>query len=362
MLDLLVSRAPDPVAFADIERIVWDAHVTRETIKQRVTLLRESLAQIGMDGTAIEAVRNHGYRTTLVMREAQPARAWPVRRMIGLAATTALAALAALFLTWQGRDTHDAAKPLLAVIVDPAAPGSDTVQAEAVRRDMVRAFSKFGGVQVIDRLPSPGAAPAYIVRLSLDTSANKGQLATELVDGGTGVVLFAERYPVSATQSDRAVLHFANYVHAHVSAFSGGGEGMSEESRARYAEAYRLWRLGDRQSLVGARNSLAALADGADASVMSRSLLARVQSDLVLRHGEPIALARTAELNIRALIARHPGLGDLRYSLSSALLAQGKRQEALDALRVAQQTMPFLSRDVMAIEGRSRHQPGTSDH
>lgn len=362
MLDLLVSRAPDPVPFADIERIVWDAHVTRETIKQRVTLLRESLAQIGMDGTAIEAVRNHGYRTTLVMREAQPARAWPARRMIGLAATMVLAALAALFLTWQGRDTDDAAKPLLAVIVDPAAPGSDTAQAEAVRRDMVRAFSKFGGVQVIDRLPSPGAAPAYIVRLSLDTSANKGQLATELVDGGSGVVLFAERYAVSAAQSDRAVLHFANFVHAHVSAFSGGGAGMSEESRARYAEAYRLWRLGDRQSLVGARNSLAALADGSDASVMSRSLLARVQSDLVLRHGEPIALARTAELNIRALIARHPGLGDLRYSLSRALLAQGKRQEALDALRVAQQTMPFLSRDVMAIEGRSRRQPGTSDH
>lgn len=362
MLDLLVSRSPDPVSFADIAHIVWNAQVTRETIKQRVTLLRESLEQIGIDGTAIEAVCNHGYRTTLQIGIAQPGRGWSVRRKIGLAASVVLILAAAMLLAWQYRDTDDAAIPLLAVVATSPSSGSDPADGEALRRDMVRAISKFEGVQVIDHLPPSGTSPAYVVRLSLEHSGQDRDLATELVDGRTGAVLFAEQYRISPSQTDRAVLHFANSIHAQVTAFSSGAAGISADARARYAEAYRLWRLGDEQSLVGARNSLQALAEDPDANLIARSLLARVQSDMVLRHGAPKTLARQAELDVRALIARRPGVGDLRYSLSRTLLAQGKREEALGELRIAQQTMPFLARDIMAIEGRSETQRGGLDN
>lgn len=361
MLDLLVSRAPEPVSFADIEETVWNAQVTRETIKQRVSLLRESLEQFGIDGAAIEAVRNHGYRTTLLMSVAEPARGSFARRKIGWATSAVLIPVAATLLAWTYRDTDHAIRPVLAVVATSPARGSDSADGEVLRRAMVRAISKFEGVQVIDRLPSSGTAPAYLVRLSLESSGRDRRLATELLDGRTGAVLFAEQYRVSHSQSDRAVLHFANYVHAHVSAFSASGAGISDEARARYAEAYRLWRLGDRQSLLGARKGLEDLVDEPEASVIARSLLARVQSDLVLRHGEPEALARKAELDVRALIASRPGAGDLRYSLSRTLLAQGKRDEALDELRIAQRTMPFLSREIMAIEGRSGGQSGESN-
>lgn len=357
MLDLLVSRAPEPVSFADIEQTVWNAQVTRETIKQRVTLLRDSLAQIGIDGAAIEAVRNHGYRTSLQMSAAEPARGWPLRRTIGWAAGLVLVVAAALLLAWQHRQTDNAAKPLLAVMAAPS-PGDDPADAATLRRDMVRAISKFEGVEVIAGRPSSGAAPAYVVRLSLEDAGQDQRFAAEFVDGRTGAVLFAERYHVSPAQTDRAVLHFANNIHAHVSAFSAGSDAMSDGARARYAEAYRLWRLGDRQSLLGARHGLDALAGDRDASLIARSLLARVQADLVLRHGEPIALARRAERDMRTLIARRPGVGDLRYSLARTLLAQGRREEALDELRIAQRTMPFLSREIMAIEGQSEVQPG----
>lgn len=353
LLDLLVSRAPDPISFADIEQIVWNAQVTRETIKQRVTLLRESLEQIGIDGTEIEAVRNHGYRTTLKMSVAGPAPATARLRKSGLAAGIVLILGAAVLLAWQNRDGGDADKPVLAVVTASSAPGTDPAEGEALRRDVVRAISKFEGVQVLDRLPAPGMAPTYLVRLSLENSGEDQRLATELVDGPTGAVLLAEEYGVSPSQSDRAVLHFANNVHAHLSAFSVGGGRMSDQARTRYAEAYRLWRLGDRQSLLGARKGLAGLVAEPEASLIARSLLARVQADLVLRHGEPVELARQAERDVRALIARQPGVGDLRYSLARTLLAQGKREEALGELRIAQQTMPFLSRDIMAIEGRS---------
>ncbi len=361
MLDLLVSRASDPVSFADIEQMVWNAQVTRETIKQRVTLLRESLEQIGIDGTAIEAVRNHGYRTTLPMSVAEPALGRPTRRKIGLAASAVLILVTAMLLAWQYRDTDDAAKPVLTVVAASPAPGSDPTDGEALRRDMVRAISKFEGVEVMDRFPDSGTSPAYVVRLSLENSGQDRKLATELVDGKTGAVLFAEQYRASPSGSDRAVLHFVNNVHAHLTAVSSGGAGISDHARARYAEAYRLWRLGDRQSLLGARGSLKALAGDPDANLIARSLLARVQSDLVLRHGQPKAFARRAELDVRALIARQPGVGDLRYSLARTLLAQGKREEALDELRIAQRTMPFLTRDILAIEGRVDAQRGRPD-
>lgn len=360
MLDLLVSRSPDPVSFADIERVVWNAQVTRETIKQRVTLLRENLEQIGIEGAAIEAVRNHGYRTTLQIREVGPQRSLSARRRIGLAAGVALMLAAALVLAWPRRDTEGVAKPLLAVVAGASDSSSDAAAVDALRRDMVRAVSKFDRVDVIDRLPSTGPAPAYLVRLSLQRSGQDRRLAAELVDGSKGTVLFAEQYGLAASQTDRAVLHFANNVHAHVSAFSASGGEISGEARARYSEAYRLWRLGDRQSLLGARKMLAGLASAPETSLIARSLLARVQSDLVLRHAEPQSLARQAEQDIRALIVRQPGTGDLRYSLARTLLAQGKREEALDELRIALRTMPFLSREIMAIErgsGTSRDEP-----
>jgi DNA-binding winged helix-turn-helix (wHTH) protein len=359
LLDLLVSRAPDPITFAEIEQTVWNAQVTRETIKQRVTMLRESLEQIGIDGAAIEAVRNHGYRTTLQESVAEPAHASPPRRWTAWAAGIVLFLAAAGVLAWQFRDSDTVSKPVVAVALASPAPGSDAAQAEALRREVVRAISKFEGVQVTDRAPPPGEAPIFLVRLSLEAPGGDRKLATELVDGATGAVLFAERYAVSPAVAERAVLHFANNVHAHVSAFSPSSGKVPDDTRTRYAEAYRLWRLGDRQSLLGARKSLAAMADEPEATLIARSLRARVTADLVMRHGEPAALARQAELDIRALIATRPGVGDLRYSLARTLLAQGKRDEALDELRIAQQTMPFLARDILAIESSSEVPSGT---
>jgi thioredoxin-like negative regulator of GroEL len=78
-----------------------------------------------------------------------------------------------------------------------------------------------------------------------------------------------------------------------------------------------------------------------------------------MRHGELAALTRQAEFDVRALIARRPGVGDLRYSLARTLLAQGKGDEALDELHIARQTMPFLARDIVAIERLSKLPSGT---
>ncbi|HEY6965517.1 MAG TPA: winged helix-turn-helix domain-containing protein, partial [Erythrobacter sp.] len=163
LLELLVSRAPEPVAFAEIEQTVWNAQVTRETIKQRVTMLRESLEQIGLDGGAIEAVRNHGYRTTLQESVAEPVTAAPPRRWMAWAAGIVLILAAAGVLAWQFRDPGGVSKPLVAVALATPAPGSNVAQAQALLREVVRAISKFEGVQVTDRVLPPGKAPNFLV-------------------------------------------------------------------------------------------------------------------------------------------------------------------------------------------------------
>ncbi|WP_164522031.1 winged helix-turn-helix domain-containing protein [Sphingomonas koreensis] len=361
LLDLLASRAPAPVSFAEIEQFVWNAQVTRETIKQRVTMLRESLTQAGINGTTIEAVRNHGYRTLLTTTAIETGRRDPIRSKVAAVVALVLGLMAAVSLSLALRSAPATGPAILAVAATPPPPGVDPAAWDSLRRGMVRALSKFEGLQVVDHLPASGTPPSYLVRAAIEPSAQGQGVSIELVEGGTGAVLFAEQYRYIPTDTDRAVLHFANNIHPQLASLSANGAAMPDEARLRYAEAFRLWRLGDLQSLNGARERLHALASGPEPTLLARSLLARVQSDLVLRHGAPGALARQAELQLRPLIATHPGVGDLRYSLSRSLLAQGKRQEALDQLRIAQRTMPFLSRDIIAIEGRTQSQIGGSE-
>lgn len=363
LLDLLVSRSPDPVSFSEIEQAVWNAQVTRETIKQRVTLLRDSLEQVGLDGAAIEAVRNQGYRTSLQMSVVEPAGAASQKPRIAWVAGIIITAIGvALMLAWQLRDAGTSAKPVLAVVLELPVRGTDPAEAEALRRDVVRTISKFEGVEVIDRVPASGFVPDYLVRIWLDGTGFDRTLSAEFVDRPNGTILFAEKYAVSPANAERVVLHFANNLHAAMSALSISRGRISDDARARIAEAYRLWRLGDRQSLIGARKSLEGLSAEPEARATAQSLLARVQADLVLRYGEPVTLARQAERDVRALIARQPGVGDLRYSLARTLLAQGKRDAALNELRAAQRTMPFLVRDILALEHGPDLARGTANH
>ena len=63
-------------------------------------------------------------------------------------------------------------------------------------------------------------------------------------------------------------------------------------------------------------------------------------------------LARARGISVESV--KHAGIVE---SAAGTLLAQGKRDEALDELRIAQRTMPFLARDILAIE-RSSEAPG----
>jgi predicted Zn-dependent protease len=222
---------------------------------------------------------------------------------------------------------------------------------------LVRDLSKIENIRIVDRPAQDREAHALLARLSLDRDGAGLRLTTELVDSRSGAILLAESYRYDPRSVDRALAHFANNTHAIITGLSLqlGSGGLAPQSgvvHAAYARAFRLWRQGDRQSLDAASSTLnGLLADRGDVP-LAASLLARVKADLVLHHGSDISLAREARRDAARLVAAHPDIGEFRYSLARALLALGEHRMALDQLQVAQQTMPFLSRDIQALKQR----------
>ena len=364
LLDLLASRAPDNVSYDEIEHTVWNAQVTRETIKQRVKLLRESLAPLGASETPIEAVRNVGYRTTLEIGliEPRPWRFGPPVPSAWIAAIIVVATVAIL-ITALSRSTDTIVPPTL--LVESAAPpaGVDAGAWEGARRMLVRDLSKVENIRVIDRPAKGRETPALLARLALDRDSAGLRLTTELVDSRSGSILLAENYRYDPRHVDRAFMHFTNNAHAVITGLSLqlGSAGFAPQPgavRASYARAFRLWRQGDRQSLDAASSILQGLLAARGEVPLATSLLARVKADLVLSHGADIELAQEARRDTARLVTARPDIGEFRYSLARALLALGEHPMALEQLRIAQQTMPFLSRDVQALE---RRVPETSE-
>lgn len=357
LFDLLASRAPNDVSYAEIEQVVWNAGVTRETIKQRVKLLRESLAQLGAPEMTIEAVRNVGYRTTLDIGLIEPRRWHAGRRLPFAWIAIVVVAAVAILIAVLARSTDTIPPP--ALLVESAAPpaGVDLAAWEGARRLLVRDLSKVEGIRIVDRLPQDRNAPALLTRLALDRDGAGLRLSTELVDGKSGAILFAENYRYDPRNVDRALAHFANNAHAIITALSLqlGSNGFTPQPdavRATYARAFQLWRQGDRQSLGAAHSILQELlADRGDVP-LAASLLTRVKADLVLLHDADIGLAREARHDAARLVAARPDIGEFRYSLARTLIALRDRGAALDQLRIAQRTMPFLSRDIQALEQR----------
>lgn len=85
VLALLLCRSPEAVSVAELLDTVWAGKVvTRDTVKQRVKVLREELPSTVRDGL-IQNVRGYGYRMVAVEREAGPPATR--RRWLALAGT-----------------------------------------------------------------------------------------------------------------------------------------------------------------------------------------------------------------------------------------------------------------------------------
>lgn len=360
LLQVLSMQAPEEVRFEEIERAVWGAHVTRETLKQRAKLLRDALSGLGLPEEAISAARSVGYRLTVPTREYDAAAPGNVhgwfRGPRALAAAGGLAAaicVTALMVTGLWRASPDALQ--IAVV---EAPGSADVRAgDAINlsRDLANYLAGVEGIDVLAAEAPDGRTSDLIVDYGLTGSGDDARLFLRLVDAHSGLILSAEDYAYDAQDNERSIAHFANLIHSNVKTLSLrlGRNGQAPQPRAarrEYESILGLIRGADSRDLAVAYDRLGVLVKKRPTFALARALRVRVAADLVLRHGQDKQLAERAVIDARTLVEAHPFAADFRYALARALLATGEEAEALVNLNAAARDLPFLERDILVLE------------
>lgn len=352
LLALLAEIAPNTVSFEKIERDVWGTGVTRETLKQRVKLLREELRELGVPDTAVEAVRNTGYRLTIAVAVREKPRTLALPYIAGIAAI-----LPGTLIWACGAGTATDNRLTIAVVTET--PQSDSFQAEqrAVRDGLVRDLSRLDEIAVLDPSIRASSKGDLVTTIAMYPRRQGHLLSVKLADAPTGYVLWAESYAFDAARVDQTVQHAANNIHANAVALgstlgAGGYPAQSSDIQRSYMQSLRLWRSGEKSGLLDAQGGLRAILREEPDFLLATSLLARVNADLVLGYSYPQALATTSEQGLDRLLDKHPHFADFRYSMARVQLALGRRSKALAELRRAEPAMPFLARDIRALEGQ----------
>lgn len=359
LLQLLSEHAPAAVSFDDIERVVWAAHVTRETIKQRAKLLRDALVALGLPEETIAAVRSVGYRLTIPAGVYDaPARGaglgvlnWRGFATAGgfVVAIVAAALIAGGF--W--RQPLDAIQ--IEIVQTQATTDIDPQALSNVSRDLANYLTHVEGVAILATASSGARASDLIVDFAITGPQTDARLSLRLVDRHSGLILWAEDYPFDASDYDRSLAHFASNVHANVETLSlrlgrNGQERQPRAAREEYESVLALTRGAGESELLVAQHRLNVLLTQRPDFALARALRVRVLADLVLRHGHDRRLAATAIAEARSLVEAHPFAADFKYTLSRAQLAAGDEAGALRNLYSAARDLPFLERDIQALE------------
>ena len=360
LLQLLGEHAPAAVSFEDIERAVWAAQVTRETIKQRAKLLRDALVALGLSEEAIAAVRSVGYRLTVPAGVYDaPVRSGARRRLRAwrlpavVSASVAAIAAAALIAGALWRPPPSALQ--VEIVQTQALTDVDTQTSSKVSRDLANYLAHVEGVDVL-AAASPGErASDLIVDFAITGRRPAAQLSLRLIDGHSGLILWAEDYPFDALDYDRSLAHFASNVHTNVETLSLklGRNGQDQQPRAareEYESILELTRSAGEQDLLVAQRRLDTLVAQRPAFALARALRVRVAADLVLRHGHDPRLAARAVAEARSLVEDYPFAADFKYTLARAQMAAGDEAGALLNLYAAARDLPFLERDILALE------------
>ena len=182
-------------------------------------------------------------------------------------------------------------------------------------------------------------------------------MALELVETDTGIVLWAESYPLNEASWDRAVTHFVANIHAQVETLGMrlGQDGFPQQPRkvqALYLSASSLARSDAEADLLAARARLETVLSTRPNFALARALRARIDARLAMGHGHGPLLAQRALGEARSLVDAHPDVAEFRRTLATAQMAVGDLPEALRNLEIAQRDMPFLRRDVLAVKQR----------
>jgi len=359
LLLLLSERAPEPASFDEIERVVWAAHVSRETIKQRVKMLRDSLEELGVHAGGIESARNVGYRLTRSLTQYEPPvdgktesairrfRAWTV----GLAVC-----LSGVFVYSVLSEQSVSATPLSLSVVRnaPAIGGQPRSPAwDAAYEMLARELSRLSNLAVVAADDGQRETDLMVGMDRLPAGPYE-TLSLELIETETGTILWAETYDLDQAGYGKPISAFVADVHKQIVALGlQPGQEIPATKVNRAGQLYRsaasLARSAKEADLLAARAQLDASLDMRPTLAIARSLRARINARLVIEHGHDQQRALQALNEAWALVDAHPDVPEFRRTLATAQIARGTLAEALANLEYAERHMPFLRADVAAL-------------
>lgn len=379
LLRLLAERAPAPVSFEEIEREVWGAQVTRETIKQRVRLLRNALSTIGAPDDSVEAAHSVGYRLTVEAQLAEkadpasgPQTGKPIPPFAAVAAMLGAALLLAVVLFFRSGPAEEPGPLRIAVLTELALSEPRELETAAwqdANRRIATQISKLQGVEAIATLSSDtlGAVRArdaartlsadmIILSALIDRDA-AAYMSMQLIDGASEAILWADEYQFSEDNAAKAVTHFVGNVQSAISkteaALQNAETAPKDRSRrSAYFDALKLVETPSPDNVRAAIAKLDTLLETDPDFALARGLRARLTADLVIRNELDASAAREALKDARAAVAQEPAIAELKYALARAEIAAGDFTAALDHLHEAARYMPFVERDIKALERR----------
>jgi DNA-binding winged helix-turn-helix (wHTH) protein len=368
MLRLLSERAPDPVPFEEIERVVWEAQVSRETIKQRVKLLRDSLVSLGVASGGVPSARNIGYRLvqTFPLYEAQVA-ANPrsgLRQMWGAIFGSAICLSAILAYLFVSNEPTPASQISLAIhshapIAESRLPSSDRY---AAHQRLISEFARMSNLHVMTNDDSKHSADLSVSMESIPDGPYE-TLSLKLVENETGTPLWSESFSLDQDGYEKPVSIFAADALKQIAALGlQPGPDISDEkaSRARqlYLSALPFAKANTEADLLAATDRLDVSLALRPAFSLARSLRARIAARLVMDHRNDERLVLDALEEAQSLVDAHPNVPEFQRTLATVQTAIGSLPEALANLEQAQKHMPFLQSEIAALKRRiAKEQP-----
>lgn len=372
LLDLLAEHRPDPVSFADIEETVWGAQVTRETIKQRISLLRKSLADVGLDEQAIVAVPSIGYRLALSapLLKDDPAPANRRGPMVAIIAGLAVLILA-LSLFLRAEPVQDDTTRIVVVNEATNVGGSAHLAWLEQNRALSGQLAELQGVATIatisrtdiDATRSRDTAielgSDLIISSALVERQGKPQISYQLIDGRNEEILWSGDYDAEGETAMRAGAHILKNINEALLARGKSVERSApDRSVSLYYLALDIVRVPDRENLEMAIAQLDEALTIAPDFPLALALRGRAKADLVLRYGADSSLATEALRDSRMAKTLAPNVAEIDYAIARSLWAAGDEEAALEAMNRAAYYLPYLDREIAAIQGElDRVQP-----
>jgi hypothetical protein len=359
---LLSERAPDPVSFDEIERVVWGAHVSRETIKQRVKLLRDSLIGLGVASGGVESARSIGYRLVepFALYEAQAITQRPsgTRWLWGAAIGLVACLSAVLAYPFILRERAPAGQISLAIhSYPPAVVGEFPLSAwHAANQGLTNELSRMSNLVVVADKSDKQSADFVVAMKSIPDGPYE-TLSLALIESQTGAMIWSETFGLDQDGYAKPVAIFVADAHTQFTAFGlqpepNESEEYAGRARQLYLRGSSLAKSGAEGDLLSAKASLDTALALRPSFALARSLRARIAARLVTEHGGDYRLAIAALEEAHTLVDAHPDVPEFRRSLAMVQIARGFMSEALTNLEIAQNHMPFLKSDVAALKRR----------